>query len=122
MSGYQWAALGIVVLVALLVFGLGWHACAWYRDRAAELAHDRFEQTLRGSRVYADEMQQLSEQRAPMPTYRGWIEGSALEGWQPAPICDVFTARQEEIGNAADQIATLRAEMWAEQWRREIPR
>ena len=115
MSGYQWAALGIVLLVALLIFGMGWQACAWCRDRAAELDRRAAER--------AELDRRAAEERAPLPTYRGWIEGSDWERWRGAADPQfALTRRAAEIDNTADQLAVLRAEMWAEQWRREIPR
>lgn len=66
-----WYVLLAVVAAGLVIFGLGWHSSAACHDkRAARRQLEADQRTAAARGLLSD------SQRAPMPTYAGWMEGT----------------------------------------------
>lgn len=85
MTHGQWYLALAFAFFTLAVSALSWQANNVWNDRAAEKrqrAADERTAAARGFVLYEDEWQKIAqlEQRAPMPTTRGWLYDTA---WRP---------------------------------------
>ena len=93
MNADLWYLLLTAIVVAALIWAISWHASAAWHDKQAarrQLEADQRTAAARGFTVYRDETQQLAGQRAPFPTYAGWLYDSS---WRPGLWADWQGAR-----------------------------
>jgi hypothetical protein len=79
-----WYALLATVTVALLIYAFGWQSSTVWRDRQADRRQREADARTAADRGLLARCTQLAEQRAPMLTYAGWVEGTRWADWQGA--------------------------------------
>lgn len=113
-----WYVLLAIIAGALVIFALGWHSSTGWHDKQAARRQLEADQRTAAERG-------LLDQRAPMPTYRGWLYDTSWRPADPGPdTVPMSMVDALDMADAAYQLGARRATddqthdeveaMWAE--------